>query len=517
MNIFNAVKQTRVKKSMFDLSHDVKLSCNMGELIPVLTMPVIPGDHVQLSGETLIRLAPVLAPLMHRIDATIHYFFCPNRILWGNWEKFITGSELFPGSVTAVPVLPQYDVQSASGQDPAFQRLADYMGVPPTASIGYTVTSLTTPVSALPFAAYGRIWFEYYRDQNQILPGTYPTLLSDGVQVIDLGTVKLHNRAWEHDYFTSALPWAQKGANVEIPMSLTTGLGGSIGTTVTASDGTNITGTQGAAYINTAPNSQFGALFNATTSKGMQIHAGTINDLRKAYKLQEWLEKNARGGTRYKESLIAHWNVNSSDKRLQRPEYITGLKTPVIITEILNTTGPIQGTTGTQQGTMTGHGTAFNKGQAGTYFVEEHGYIMGILSVLPKTAYQQGIPKDFFKTDYLDFGFPEFAHLGEQPILEKEIGAYTTTDPNIFGYTPRYAEYKFMLNRVCGDFRTSLNYWHMGRIFAAPPGLNQAFIESDPTTRIFSVTDPTVQHLWIQVVHHIKALRPLPKFGTPGW
>jgi len=246
---------------------------------------------------------------------------------------------------------------------------------------------------------------------------------------------------------------------------------------------------------------------------------GTINDLRKAEKLQEWLEKNARGGTRYKESILAHYGVNTSDKRLQRPEYITGLKTPVIISEVLNTTGDIQGTADTPQGTMTGHGVAVNSGGAGTYFCEEHGYIMGIMSIMPKTAYQQGIPKDFIKYDYLDFGFPEFAHLGEQAIDLNEIAAYLQdpTPSEAWGYIPRYSEYKFMLNRVAGDFRTSLNYWHMGRIFAAAPGLDEAFIVSDPTTRIFSVTDPDVQHMWVQVLNHIKALRPLPKYGTPGW
>lgn len=508
MNIFNSVKQTRVKKSMFDLSHDVKLSCNMGELIPVLTMPVIPGDHVQLSGETLVRLAPVLAPLMHRIDCTIHYFFVANRILWPNWEKFITGAELFPGSTEAPPVLPQFDVLSASGQDPLFQRLADYMGLPPTATIGWAPMAGPFPVSALPFAAYGRIWFEYYRDQNQQLPQIVnPPMLDDGLQIIDLDFFSIKNRAWEHDYFTAALPWAQKGGSVRLP----TDVGVNTGTILAAADGTTATG----ALSTDADGEIVGA------AGFLQVQMGTINDLRSAYKLQEWLEKNARGGTRYKESLISHWNVNSSDKRLQRPEYITGLRTPVIITEVLNTTGDIQGTTDTPQGTMTGHGTAFTKGDAGTYFCEEHGYIIGILSVLPKTAYQQGIPRDFMKTDYLEFGFPEFAHLGEQPIDLNEIAAYlqpfSDNQNDAWGYIPRYAEYKFMLNRVSGDFRTTLNYWHMGRIFAAAPGLDAAFIVSDPTTRVFSVTDVNVQHLWIQVVHHIKALRPLPKYGQPGW
>lgn len=509
MNIFNSVKQTRVKKSLFDLTHDVKLSCNMGELIPVLAMPCVPGDHVHLRGETLVRFAPLLAPLMHRVDATIHYFFVPNRILWPNWEAFITGSGLIPGDPNTIPTLPVFDLQSAGGLDPTFQKLADYMGIPPVATVGWAPVTTSFLVSALPFAAYGKIWFEYYRDQNQQLPFQlqFP-LLSDGTNTIDLDNYGIKNRAWEHDYFTAALPWAQKGPNVTIPTQLTP----SGGTAIINPDGSQAAdGTLGIANGD-------GTLIS-NVQNPLQVGMGTINDLRKAYKLQEWLEKNARGGTRYKESILAHFGVNTSDKRLQRPEYITGLKTPVIISEVLNTTGDIQGTADTPQGTMTGHGVAVTSGDAGTYFCEEHGYIMGIMSIMPKTAYQQGIPKDFIKYDYLDFAFPEFAHLGEQAIDLNEIAAYlqapTPSEP--WGYIPRYSEYKFMLNRVCGDFRTTLNYWHMGRIFTTPPGLDEAFIVSNPTTRIFSVTDPTVQHMWVQVLHHIKALRPLPKYGTPGW
>jgi len=384
-------------------------------------------------------------------------------------------------------------------------------------------------VSALPFAAYQRIWFDYYRDQNLTSPATYdPPQLDDGINTVGAAIGVLHNRCWEHDYFTAALPWAQKGPSVYVPMSRSpqapndpsgqwiinplNQLEG-FDNQVPYGDATNILPATGAGAqpgLGSDTDSQLVSGANA-----IAIAAGTINDLRKAYKLQEWLEKNARGGTRYKESILAHYGVNTSDKRLQRPEYITGLKTPVVITQVLNTTG----TDTLPQGNMAGHGVSLTTGKAGSYFCEEHGTIMGIMSIMPKTAYQQGIQKQFIKYDYLDYGWPEFAHLGEQPIDYNELYAYqvpvNSAEP--FGYIPRYAEYKFMQNRVCGEFRSTLNYWHMGRIFTDLPVLNDEFVISDPTTRIFAVTDPGTEHMYVQVLNHIKALRPLPKYGSPGW
>ena len=229
--------------------------------------------------------------------------------------------------------------------------------------------------------------------------------------------------------------------------------------------------------------------------------------------MQEWLEKNARGGTRYIESILSHFGVKSSDARLQRPEYITGVKSPVIISEVLNTTGEDGGL---PQGTMAGHGIAVSSGKSGSYYCEEHGFIIGIMSILPKTAYQQGIPKQFLKKDTLDYYFPSFANIGEQEVKNNELFAYTASAEDTFGYVPRYAEYKYMPSRVAGDFRTTLDYWHLGRIFETQPALNQTFIECKPenTTRIFAVEDGT-DPLFCHVLNKIQAVRPMPKFGTP--
>jgi hypothetical protein len=319
-------------------------------------------------------------------------------------------------------------------------------------------------------------------------------------------------RAWEHDYFTSSLPFAQKGAAVDIPIGQ---IEANAPLKIYDPSNTTLTGSPSSPTVLSGSANQGnippGSLFAET--EGLDLGATTINDLRRAFRLQEWLEKNARGGTRYIENILMHFGVKSSDARLQRPEYITGVKTPVVISEVLNTTGE---DAGLPQGNMAGHGVAVTTGKVGTYFCEEHGYIIGIMSVMPKTAYQQGVPKTYLKNDPLDFFWPSFAHIGEQPVTNNEIFAYTSTANETFGYVPRYAEYKFMPSRVAGDFRTTLDYWHLGRIFNNQPSLNQTFIECTPEQcdRIFAVQS-SEDYLYCHVLNKIRAVRPMPKFGTP--
>lgn len=499
-NLFNTVKMTRPPKNVFDLTHDVKLSCNMGKLVPTLVLECVPGDKFNITCESLMRLQPLVAPVMHRLDWYMHYWFVPHRLLWPNFKNFITNTKVL-GALPAFPTL-------AFGMTDAPPRsLADYLGLPSGAG--------TDPgneiVSALPFAAYQMICNEFYRDQNLSAPINFA--LTDGSNNGNSDLYQLRSRAWEHDYFTSALPFAQKGDAVTMPIGgfqdVLVRYNDPVGTQVevTTVPDEDILLEPGDA----TPNIGDDKLMYAETSN---IEAGstTINDLRRATRLQEWLEKAARGGSRYIESILNHFGVRSSDKRLQRPEYITGTASPIVISEVLNTTG----TDDAPQGQMAGHGVAVTSGKYGSYFCEEHGYIIGIMSVLPKTAYQQGIPRHFLKSSPFDFYWPSFANIGEQEIYNKEIYAWQGgTGDETFGYTPRYAEYKYMANRVAGDFRGDLDFWHFGRKFATPPQLNQTFIEADPTLRTFAVTDPLEDHVLCQILHKIRAVRPMPKYGTP--
>lgn len=512
-NLFNSVKMTRPKNNVFDLSHDVKFSANMGYLVPTMALDTIPGDRFNIGCESLLRFQPLVAPVMHRFDVTMHYFFVPNRLVWPNWENYITNT---PAS-GPLPAFPTLQVNS-SGTGNNWLPLMGYMGIPKPTDAGDDGSEL---VSAIPFAAYQMIYNEYYRDQNLVT--AIPFELVDGGNDANLTNLcTMRKRAWEHDYFTAALPFAQKGAAVDLPIGNFEDVGIRINNSSPSVDSYHVDMQPELGGVPVGGPTDVGIITEGTTdvidtmyakTSDLQPEATTINDLRRAFRLQEWLEKAARGGSRYVENILAFFGVRSQDMRLQRPEYITGTKSPVTVSEVLNTTG----TTELPQGNMSGHALSVTSGKYGYYECKEHGYIIGIMSVMPKTAYQQGIPKHFLKiNDPFEFYWPQFAHIGEQEVEKREVYAFQgTAGQDIFGYVPRYAEYKFVQNRVAGDLANTLDFWHEGRIFASAPSLNQEFVECTPDHRIFAVTDPDEQKLICHVLHKIRAIRPMPKFGTP--
>lgn len=512
MKIFDSIRVKRPRLNKFDLTHERKMSLNMGDLVPILVQDVVPGDKFRVNTEAMLRLAPMLAPVMHRVDVFTHYFFVPNRLVWNEWEDFITGGREGTTSPTAPFIAP-----GLSGVAALFDigSLADFMGLPVEAG-GYSSVTDAQSISALPFRAYQRIYDDYYRDQNLEAPIGFS--ISGGQQNLSnsQAIMALRKRAWEKDYFTSALPWSQRGAESELPVE----------NTITYREPADVKYLDDTNPVADTPFLAEGSGLMKAAGVDVKIEnideiAGsvTINDLRRSIRLQEWLEKNARGGARYIEQILSHFGVKSSDARLQRAEYLGGGKAPVTISEVLSTTNFDDGAEGIPQGNMAGHGVSVGRSNGFKRTFEEHGYIIGIMSVLPRTAYQQGIPRHFSRFDKFDYYWPEFANIGEQEILLKELyydpTAVAGQGTETFGYQSRYAEYKYAPSTVHGEFRDSLTYWHMGRIFSAKPVLNAAFVKSDPTDRIFSVEDPTSEKLYAHLLNRVSALRPMPYFGTP--
>lgn len=517
-NVFASTAMQSVESNQFDLSHDKKFTCNMGELVPVLCMEVLPGDKFSMSAVNMLRFLPLIAPVMHKVKVITETFFVPIRILYGGWEGFITGTD----SLTC-PYVRLDDVVPKGS-------LADYLGIP-----AGDYADVTVRVSPFQAAAYLKIYDDWYRDQN-LIPEQYHDMIpgdnSSTYAAEYIGEVR--KRAWEHDYFTSCLPTTQQGTEVSIPITTQTGIPVELDPSgvpfkVKQVSGANMNGP--AALSSAAGTSDLvaagtGAILDPEGNLVVDIAAGaaSINDLRRAFSLQSFLERSIRGGLRYIEQIYSHFQVKSSDARLQRPEMIGRSVQNMTIGEVLATAQSSNdgATAEIPVGSMAGHGISVGGSDGMSYYAEEHGFIMTMISIVPDTAYQDGLAKSFTRFDRLDYAFPEFAHIGEQPVLIKELRAAVSTgvDPDaVFGYLPRYSEYRYHPSMVAGDFRDSLAYWTLARIFdnpAVPPALNQQFIECSPRLDIFAVTDPDVDHVIGQIFNKITVSRKLPRYGVPS-
>ncbi|QRV61770.1 putative VP1 [Microvirus sp.] len=518
---FSQVPNVSIGRSKFNRSHVLKTTFDEGKLIPIFVDEVLPGDSFKLKVTTFTRMATPIFPVMDNLYLETFFFFVPMRLIWDNFQKFM-GEQENPGDSTDY-LIPTITDQVVSGS------LHDYFGVPLTFGkpINFTI---------LPHRAYWLIWNEWFRDENlqnsvPIYKGDSASVWSPSDAVNGFHWYECAPRGKRYDYFTSCLPWPQKGPGVELP------LGGSAPvvasenvpvqhyldyndsdrTVLAAHSNSNLYVFDGSNNHNISsfvPKSNIGSLLSADLSSATAV---TINSLRQAFQLQRYYEKDARGGTRYIEKIKSHFGVTSPDARLQRPEYLGGHSdriniNPVVQTSSTDSTSP--------QGNLSAFGVSGARYHGFSKSFVEHGYIIGLANVRADLTYQQGLNRMWSRKTVLDFYWPSFAHLGEQAVLNKEIYAQgNAKDDEVFGYQERYGEYRYKPSMITGKFRStydqSLDAWHFSQKFENLPTLSNQFIQDHPPiSRCLAV--PSEPHFLMDAFFDLKCVRPMPMFGTPG-
>lgn len=508
---FSVVPSANIQRSVFNRSSGYKTTFDAGYLIPVFLDEALPGDTFHLKTSVLARLSTPVVPFMDNLRLDIQYFSVPYRLVWDNWQKF-NGEQKNPGDSTDF-LIPQ--IKAPAGGFPV-GSLADYFGVPTG------VPNIS--VSALPFRAYNLIYNEWYRDENLI--NSAPLPLGD-TEETGLANFPLRKRAKRHDYFTSSLPWPQKGEGVNIPIGGYAPIDASGDFYFTNPETADVYPVSHRRYDDAnlygfypdggpvlSKNFRYGGGLIANLSRATAI---SINSLREAFQLQRLLERDARGGTRYIEIIRSHFGVISPDARVQRPEYLGSGSFDININPVLQNSAT---TDASPQGNLAAFGVSGGVNRGFSHSFVEHCFVIGLVSVRADLTYQQGIPRMFSRQTRFDFYWPALAHLGEQAVLNKEIYAQgNTIDDNVFGYQERYAEYRYRPSQITGKLRStvpqSLDVWHLAQRFDSLPSLNQEFIEENPPmSRVLAVQDEP--QFILDAFFDLKCVRPMPVYSVPG-
>lgn len=530
---FSQLPNVEISRSRFDRSASVKTSFNVGDLVPFYVDEVLPGDTFKVKTSKVVRMQPLVAPIMDNVYLDTYYFFVPNRLVWSHWRELM-------GENTNSAWLPttEYSVPQVSAPTGGWQvgTIADYMGIP----VGVEGLS----VNALPFRAYALICNEWFRDENLTDPLVFPlgdvkTNGSNGnnylVDVAAGGKPFLASKY--HDYFTSCLPSPQKGPDVTIPIAQLADLPVVTGSVHDVPSQVNLHGTSdfnngmlgmaagGDVKVTSTAFPSSGFSFFAPDNlwaKGTNaIEATSINELRRAFQIQRLYEKDARGGTRYIELLKSHFGVTSPDARLQRPEYLGGNRVPITINQVLQQSGTVDG--GTPQGTPTGLSLTSDTNSDFTKSFVEHGFVIGVMVARYDHTYQQGLNRMWSRKTRFDFYWPVFANIGEQAVLNKEIYAQgIAKDNEVFGYQEAWADYRYRPNICTGEMRSqaakSLDVWHLGDDYSSLPSLSDSWIREDKSNldRSLAINSSVSNQLWADIYIQNICTRPMPLYSIPG-